>query len=90
MVGGVTLTVTSDFSAIDPHLVEGETITLYGDQALTYVRSRYNIDDETNLARMARQRQYLAALEEKLRQQDGDFVALGLRGTGGLHGHQHR
>ena len=44
-------------------------------QALTYVRSRYNIDDETNLARMARQRQYLAALEEKLRQQDGDFVA---------------
>ena len=75
MVGGVTLTITSDFSAIDPTLVEGETITLYGDQALTYVRSRYNIDDETNLARMARQRQYLAALEEKLRQQDGDFVA---------------
>ena len=75
MVGGVTLTVTSDFSAIDPSLVEGETVTLYGDQALTYVRSRYNIDDETNLARMARQRQYLAALEEKLRQQDGEFVA---------------
>ena len=75
MVGGVTLTITSDFSAIDPTLVEGETITLYGDQALTYVRSRYNIDDETNLARMARQRQYLAALEEKLRQQDGEFVA---------------
>ena len=75
MVGGVTLTVTSDFSAIDPTLVEGETVTLYGDKALTYVRSRYNIDDETNLARMARQRQYLAALEEKLRQQDGEFVA---------------
>ena len=75
MVGGVTLTVTSDFSAIDPSLVEGETVTLYGDQALTYVRSRYNIDDETNLARMARQRQYLVALEEKLRQQDGEFVA---------------
>ena len=75
MVGGVTLTVSSDFSAIDPTLVEGETVTLYGDQALTYVRSRYNIDDETNIARMARQRQFLAALEEKLRQQDGAFVA---------------
>ena len=82
MVGGVTLTVTSDFSAIDPTLVEGETVTHYGDQALTYVRSRYNIDDETNIARMARQRQFLAALEEnlaaleeKLRQQDGAFVA---------------
>ena len=75
MVGGVTLTVSSDFSAIDLSLVEGETVTLYGDQALTYVRSRYNIDDETNIARMARQRQFLAALEEKLRQQDGAFVA---------------
>ena len=71
MVGGVTLTVTSDFSAIDPTLVEGETITLYGDQALTYVRSRYNIDDETNLARMARQRQYLAALKKSCASRTG-------------------
>ena len=75
LVGGVTLTVTSDFSAIDPTLVEGETITLQGDRALTYVRSRYNIDDETNIARMARQRQYMAALEEKLLQQDAQFAA---------------
>ena len=74
LVGGVTLTVTSDFSAIDPSLVQGQTITLTGEQALTYVRSRANIDDETNLARMNRQRQYMTALEEKLMQKDANFV----------------
>ena len=74
LVGGVTLTVTSDFSAIDPSLVQGQTITLTGEQALTYVRSRANIDDETNLARMNRQRQYMTALEEKLTQKDANFV----------------
>lgn len=75
LVGGVTLTVSSDFSAIDPTLVEGETVTLQGDRALTYVRSRTGIDDGTNLARMARQRQYLTALEQRLRQQDAQFAA---------------
>ena len=74
LIGGVTLTVTSDFSAIDPSLVQGQTITLTGEQALTYVRSRANIDDETNLARMNRQRQYMTALEEKLMQKDANFV----------------
>lgn len=74
LVGGVTLTVTSDFSEIDPTLVQGETMTLDGQKALTYVRSRHNVDDQTNIARMARQRQYLAALEEKLAQQDSQFA----------------
>lgn len=75
LVGGVTLTVTSDFSEIDPSLVQGETMTLDGQKALTYVRSRHNIDDQTNIARMARQREFLAALEEKLKQQDTEFAA---------------
>lgn len=74
LVGGVTLTVTSDFSAIDPTLVLGETITLSGEQALTYVRSRFYVDDQTNIARMARQKQYLTALEEQLRQKDAEFI----------------
>lgn len=75
LVGGVTLTVTSDFSEIDPSLVQGETVTLSGSKALTYVRSRLNIDDQTNISRMARQRQFLTALEEKLKQQDTQFAA---------------
>ena len=74
LIGGVTLTVTSDFSAIDPSLVQGETITLTGKQALEYVRTRKDVDDQTNIARMARQRQFLAAFEEKVRSMDPDFA----------------
>lgn len=45
LVGGVTLTITSDFSEIDPSLVQGDRMTLDGQKALTYVRSRHHIDD---------------------------------------------
>lgn len=65
-VGGVTLTVSSDFTAIDPTLIEGETITLNGQQAMEYVRSRMSVDDQSNLARMERQRQYLEAVKPQL------------------------
>lgn len=74
LVGGVTLKVTSDFSAVDPSLVEGETITMTGQQALEFVRTRQGVDDQTNLARMARQRQFLTAFEEKLRAMDPEFA----------------
>lgn len=74
LIDGVTLTVTSDFSAVDPSLVQGETITLTGEQALEYVRTRKDVDDQTNIARMARQRQFLAAFEEKVRSMDPDFA----------------
>lgn len=74
LIGGVTLTITSDFSAIDPTLVEGETITLTGDQAFDYVHARKDIDDQTNLARMARQRQFLKAFEEQVKDMDPNFA----------------
>lgn len=74
LAGGVTLTVTSDFSAVDDTLTEGETVTLTGDQALTFVRSRKDVDDQTNLARMARQRQYLAALQQQMAGKDEEFA----------------
>lgn len=74
LVEGVPLEVLSDFSKIDPTLVQGETICLTGKQALTYVRSRYDVDDQTNLARMQRQQQYIAALQQVLQEQDAQFV----------------
>ena len=74
LVGGVTLTVTSDFSAVDPSLVEGETITLDGEQAFSYVRQRQNVDDQTNLARMGRQRQFLKAFGDKVKDRSPDFA----------------
>lgn len=74
MVGGVPVEVTSDFSAVDPSLQEGTVVTLQGDQALTFVRARRDVDDQSNLSRMARQRQYLAALEKQMEKQDADFA----------------
>ncbi len=66
LVGGVEVTITDDFSSVDSSLVMGETMTLTGEQALTYVRSRYGVEDETNLSRMERQQTYLTALFEKI------------------------
>lgn len=66
-VGGVEVTVLDDFSQVDPTLIKGETVTLNGNQAVTYVRARQGVGDETNLARMARQEQYLNALYPKLK-----------------------
>ena len=75
LVGGVTVEVLDDFSGIDESLVQGETVTLQGQQALTYVRSRGGMEDSSNLHRMERQRQYLAALQQQLKaavqQEDG-------------------
>lgn len=68
MVGGVAVEVMDDFSAIDPALVQGRMVTLTGEQALTYVRSRKGMEDPTNLRRMERQKQYLKALEQVARQ----------------------
>ena len=75
LVGGVTVEVLDDFTGIDDSLVQGETVTLQGQQALTYVRSRGGLEDSSNLRRMERQRQYLAALQQQLKaavqQEDG-------------------
>ena len=75
LVGGVTVEVLDDFSGIDDSLVQGETVTLQGQQALTYVRSRGGLEDSSNLHRMERQRQYLGALQQQLKaavqQEDG-------------------
>lgn len=68
LVGGVTVEVLDDFSGIDDSLVQGETVTLQGQQALTYVRSRGGMEDSSNLRRMERQRQYLSALQQQLKQ----------------------
>jgi LCP family protein required for cell wall assembly len=77
LAGGVTLEVLDDFPGIDDDLKAGETMTLSGEQALTYVRARAGLEDSTNLHRMERQRQYLNALQEQLKtctEQDAGFL----------------
>ena len=63
-VGGVTVTVSEDDS-----LPQGQ-VTLYGQQALTFVRTRKDVGSQLNLSRMERQRDYfngfMKSLGEKL------------------------
>ncbi|MCD7823542.1 MAG: LCP family protein [Oscillospiraceae bacterium] len=73
-VGGVTLTA---LDTINDDIIEGETVTLLGENALLYVRTRYGLEDSSNLHRMERQEQYLKALMEKFKEkcsEDSDFA----------------
>ncbi len=73
LAGGVEVTVLDDFTGIDDTLKKGEAVTLTGQQALTYVRTRYGLEDSSNSNRMVRQRQYLQALQQKvLRKMEAD------------------
>jgi len=66
-VGGVPVLIEDDFTGIDDTLVKGSTVTLHGQQAETFVRSRMSMkDDATNINRLARQRVYLTSLLDKL------------------------
>ena len=55
LAGGVTVTLEDDFSSIDPAMAKGTTLTLHGDQAETFVRSRMTVGDGINASRMERQ-----------------------------------
>lgn len=77
-LGGVTVTLEEDFSAFDPHMVRGATITLQGKQAETFVRGRTGVGDGTNAARMKRQKAFM--------QQAGDLIAEGLEKDSGFAG----
>lgn len=59
-VGGVTLEVTEDFSLVDPSIQKG-TVTLMGQQAINYVRTRKNVGDQLNLSRIGRHEKYMTA-----------------------------
>ena len=62
MIGGVDLTLLDDFTFVDPSYVKGAAVHLQGSFAETYLRGRMDVGDGTNVSRMERQQQYLAAL----------------------------
>lgn len=67
MVGGVTVTIEDDFSDVDPSMKKGETVTLMGEQAEKYVRSRKEVADGSNQNRMSRQSNYEEAFKPAFR-----------------------
>jgi LCP family protein required for cell wall assembly len=65
-VGGVTVNVTEDFSEVDPSISMGE-VTLMGQQAINYVRTRKDVGDQLNLTRIQRQKDYIRSFTESLK-----------------------
>ena len=59
-VGGVSVTVKDDFGLVDPTITKG-SLTLTGEQALTYVQHRMDVGDQLNISRMERQAEYMQA-----------------------------
>ena len=85
LVGGVEVTVLDDFTGIDDTLIKGEKTLLTGDRALTYVRTRYGLEDSTNNTRMARQQQFINAFRDKVMSRieaDEEFILELIQTTG--------
>ena len=70
-VGGVTVTVKDDFSSIDPTITMGE-VTLFGQQALNFVRTRHGLSDQMNISRMERHREYMTGFLEAMQAKKDD------------------
>jgi len=88
LLGGVTVTISDDLTALDPAMAPGATLTLNGKQAEIFCRARMGLDDPTNSARMARQRQFMSAAAERLKtllKDDTAFAATLLDGMGVLY-----
>lgn len=77
-IGGVNVQVIGDLTDADPDLKEGANITLLGDQAETYVRTREHEPLDANLERMKRQQQYMTAFIQKTLRAVRDDITLPL------------
>ncbi len=69
-IGGVEITVMQDYTEIDPAFTEGSTLTLNGEQAEKYVRSRDITVTGSNNSRMERQTQFIQALLSKVQESE--------------------
>ena len=67
-LGGVEVTLEEDFSAFDPEMTAGKTMVLHGKQAEYFARSRLHVGDQSNLARLKRQRAYINAATKVLQE----------------------
>lgn len=77
VVGGVPVTMEEDLTAIDQAFAKGATVWLDGTQAEKFVRARMELENDTNLARMKRQRQYLDGFQKRAREafdSDSEFM----------------
>lgn len=77
-VGGVTVEVLQDLSSMGKYkadLKKGETVTLNGDEAYVYLRSRDTSEFDSATMRLQRQMQYMSAFMIKAKESMGGSVS---------------
>lgn len=77
LVGGVRVFIEEDMTMVDPAFVQGATVLLKGSQAERFVRARMALENDTNLARMNRQRIYMDGFQRAARaavNSDSEFI----------------
>ena len=67
LVGGVEVTLDEDLTAKNPNWTSGSTVFLTGSDAMTFVRTRDSSVLESNENRMGRQKKFLVAFLDALR-----------------------
>lgn len=75
-VGGVKVNVSEDFSQVDPSITQG-IVTLRGEQAINFVRTRKDVGDQMNVSRIERQKEYMngfLASFRAMQSQSSEFV----------------
>jgi LCP family protein required for cell wall assembly len=65
-VGGVKVTVTDDFSEVEPSISMGE-ITLSGEQAISFVQTRKDVGNQMNISRIDRHKEFMNGFLEALK-----------------------
>lgn len=76
-VGGVQVTVTDDFSEVNPPIPMGP-VQLNAQQAIEFVQTRYGVGNQLNVSRMERQKDYITgfldALQNKMKGEQQQFA----------------
>lgn len=86
-IGGVEIVPEEDMTQIDPRMQKGVSVLLDGALAGRLVRSRMDVGDGTNAARMQRQKLYMEGLLAKLFSRENGNDGLFERGMDALDGH---
>ena len=77
LLGGVPVTVPDDMTSVNPAWSEGSSVTLTGDDAETFVRSRKTIGQGTNEERMRRQDAFMTSAIAVMKQKTAEDLSFG-------------
>ena len=78
-LGGVTVTIPDDMTAVDPLWTAGSSVTLQGSEAEAFVRARRSVGAGTNVERMRRQSEFMQQAILRLRECLAEDAGFGVR-----------